>query len=110
MTTSALPSTRIPASTSADPPASSKPPPVCSWISATTNGRYAPNGSDPAEPDMTITYPPEPDYMDGNVLAGPFAELFAVDVAAAATTCVGCGRRSRVAQLHVYVSGPGSVA
>jgi hypothetical protein len=59
---------------------------------------------------MTITEPPEFDYMDGNVLAGPFTELFAVDVAAAATTCAGCGRRSHVAQLHVYVSGPGSVA
>jgi hypothetical protein len=56
------------------------------------------------------TDPTEPSYIDGNVLAGPLAELFAVDVAAATTTCVGCGRRSRVAQLHVYVSGPGSVA
>jgi hypothetical protein len=56
------------------------------------------------------THPTEPTYLDGNVLAGPFAELFAVDVAAATTTCMGCGRRSRVAQLHVYVSAPGSVA
>lgn len=41
-------------------------------------------------------------YLDGNVLAGPFSELFAVDVTTAVTTCAGCGRRDRVAALHVY--------
>ena len=51
-----------------------------------------------------------PNYTDGNALAGPLAELFAVDVTLAATTCVGCGRRSKVAQLHVYAAGPGTVA
>lgn len=52
----------------------------------------------------------EPSYTDGNMLGGPFAELFAVDLTEATTTCVGCGRRSRVAQLHVYAAGPGTVA
>jgi len=52
----------------------------------------------------------EATYTDGNAMAGPLAELFSVDVSAAATTCAGCGRRSHVAQLHVYASGPGAVA
>jgi hypothetical protein len=50
------------------------------------------------------------DYIDGNGLAGPFAEVFTVDLTSAITTCVECGRRSAVAQLHVYMSGPGAVA
>ena len=49
-------------------------------------------------------------YIDGNSLAGPLAELFAVDVSIAATTCAGCGRRSQLAQLLVYSGGPGTVA
>jgi len=49
-------------------------------------------------------------YIDGNGLAGPFAELFAGEMTGAATTCVACGRESAVAQLRVYMSGPGAVA
>ena len=49
-------------------------------------------------------------HIDGNAIAGPLAELFAVDVTTASTTCAGCGRRSEVAQLLVYSGGPGSVA
>jgi hypothetical protein len=49
-------------------------------------------------------------YIDGNALAGPLAELFAVELTHAVTTCVGCGRRSRVAQLHAYATAVGSVA
>jgi hypothetical protein len=49
-------------------------------------------------------------YTDGNALAGPLGDVFAVDVTVGMTTCVGCGRRSRVAELHVYATGPGSVA
>ena len=49
-------------------------------------------------------------YIDGNGLAGPFAEVFAGELTGAATTCVSCGRQSCVAQLHVYMSGPGAVA
>ena len=52
----------------------------------------------------------QPTHIDGNQLAGPLAELFAVDLTDAATICVHCGRRSRVAQLHVYASEAGSVA
>jgi Family of unknown function (DUF6510) len=49
-------------------------------------------------------------YTDGNALAGPLAELFAIDVTVGATTCAECGRRSHVAELRVYAAGPGSVA
>lgn len=49
-------------------------------------------------------------YIDGNGLAGPLAEVFAVELTEASTTCVGCGRESSVAQLRVYMSGPGAVA
>jgi hypothetical protein len=50
--------------------------------------------------------------MDGNVLAGPLRELFAVEVTAADGRCAGCGMRGPVASLHVYGSedGPGLVA
>jgi hypothetical protein len=49
-------------------------------------------------------------HRDGNVLAGPLAELFAVDVTVAVTICAGCGRRARVAELRVYDAGPGLIA
>jgi hypothetical protein len=52
----------------------------------------------------------EPTYLDGNALAGPLSELFAVDISIADMTCAGCGLRSRTAQLHVYAAGPGTVA
>jgi Family of unknown function (DUF6510) len=49
-------------------------------------------------------------FQDGNVLAGPLGEVFAVDITAAVTTCGGCGRRGPVAELHVYGSDLGMVA
>jgi pyruvate/2-oxoacid:ferredoxin oxidoreductase beta subunit len=49
-------------------------------------------------------------YQDGNALAGPLRELFAVDVTAAVTTCVGCGRTGQIATLQVYGGELGSVA
>ena len=50
------------------------------------------------------------DYEDGNVLAGPLAEVFAVDVTAAIGQCIGCGRTGAVATLRVYSRAPGLVA
>lgn len=50
------------------------------------------------------------DYADGNLLAGPLADLFAVDLTVARTTCSGCGKVDAVAALHVYVVGEGYVA
>jgi hypothetical protein len=49
-------------------------------------------------------------HLDGNVLAGPLRELFAVDVTSARTECVGCGQRGSVAELETYLGGPGVVA
>jgi Family of unknown function (DUF6510) len=50
--------------------------------------------------------------MDGNMLAGPLRELFAMDVTVADSQCAGCGLQSPVAALHVYGSAdaPGFVA
>jgi hypothetical protein len=40
--------------------------------------------------------------MDGNALAGPMRELFAVDVTTAAGQCAHCGLYGPVAAMHVY--------
>lgn len=52
----------------------------------------------------------ENDFEDGNALAGPLAEIFAVDVTVAETECVGCGATDSVAALRVYSRAPGYVA
>jgi hypothetical protein len=49
-------------------------------------------------------------YTDGNSLAGPLREVFAVDVTAATGRCAGCGLASPVAALRVYGPAPGLVA
>jgi hypothetical protein len=49
-------------------------------------------------------------YEDGNALAGPLAEIFALDVTSAVGRCAGCGRPGPVAQLRVYRHAPGWVA
>ncbi|MEV0394850.1 DUF6510 family protein [Polymorphospora rubra] len=49
-------------------------------------------------------------YVDGNALAGPLRELFAVDMTAADGRCVSCGLEAPVAALLVYDHGPGLVA
>jgi Family of unknown function (DUF6510) len=48
--------------------------------------------------------------VDGNALAGPLSDLFAIDVTAASVTCAGCGTRQPIAVLAVYSGGPGLVA
>lgn len=48
--------------------------------------------------------------LDGNALAGPLGEVFAVDVTTARVICVGCGARRTLAALEVYGGGPGLVA
>jgi hypothetical protein len=50
------------------------------------------------------------DYEDGNVLAGPLGEIFAVDLTAAVACCAGCGQSGPVAMLRVYGRAPGLVA
>ena len=50
------------------------------------------------------------DYTDGNVLAGPLREVFAVDVTTAVGRCASCGRTESIAALRVYTRAPGLVA
>jgi hypothetical protein len=50
------------------------------------------------------------EYEDGNALAGPLREVFAMDVTAAGCRCVGCGTTGPVAALRVYRHAPGLVA
>ena len=57
---------------------------------------------DPATRDYT--------YEDGNALAGPLSEIFAVDVTAAVGHCTNCGSTGPLARLHVYGPEPGLVA
>ena len=47
---------------------------------------------------------------DGNALAGPLSEVFAVEVTSAVARCDGCGRTSAVGSLAVYGPDPGMVA
>jgi hypothetical protein len=49
-------------------------------------------------------------YEDGNALAGPLGEIFAVDLTSAITWCTTCGRTGALAELHVYRFAPGLVA
>ena len=46
---------------------------------------------------------------DGNALAGPLSEVFAVEVTTDVARCRGCGRSSPVAALVVYGPDPGLV-
>jgi hypothetical protein len=50
------------------------------------------------------------DYLDGNAVAGPLSELFAVDLTAAIAQCNGCGHTTVFADSRVYVDAPGMVA
>jgi hypothetical protein len=54
--------------------------------------------------------PDDDAYQDGNALAGPLSEIFAVDVTAAVGRCSGCGSTGPVARLRVYGPEPGLVA
>jgi hypothetical protein len=46
---------------------------------------------------------------DGNLMAGPLSELFALDVTVAVVRCRGCGTAAEVATLRVYGPEPGLV-
>lgn len=48
--------------------------------------------------------------LDGNVLAGMLAELFAVDVTALRARCTRCGHVAAIAEAVVYPDAPGLVA
>src|SRR6266545_4115174 len=49
-------------------------------------------------------------YADGNALAGPLREIFAVELTSATGRCASCGRTDTVAALRVYLDAPGAVA
>ncbi|MGO8885288.1 MAG: DUF6510 family protein [Streptosporangiaceae bacterium] len=49
-------------------------------------------------------------YCDGNALAGPLGEVFAVDMTAATGRCASCGHTGPVSALRVYDRAPGLVA
>lgn len=49
-------------------------------------------------------------HLDGNALAGPLREIFAVDVTGATSRCAACGLSGAVGALHVYANAPGMVA
>jgi Family of unknown function (DUF6510) len=46
---------------------------------------------------------------DGNTLAGPLSEVFAVEVTTAVGRCRGCGTSSQLATFRVYGPDPGFV-
>ena len=48
-------------------------------------------------------------HLDGNMLAGTFADLFSFDVTTATARCAGCGAVAELATAMVYVSDAGSV-
>jgi hypothetical protein len=48
--------------------------------------------------------------LDGNAAAGVLHDLFARDMTTAAYECTSCGRTGVVAELAVYMAGPGTVA
>jgi hypothetical protein len=47
--------------------------------------------------------------LDGNAAAGPLAEIFAVDLAAAVVTCGGCGAQGPLAEHDLYADAPALV-
>ena len=53
---------------------------------------------------------PEFGYVDGNALAGPLRELFAVEMTGASGVCAHCGYAGPVATLRVWQHAPGLVA
>jgi hypothetical protein len=48
-------------------------------------------------------------FYDGNTLAGPLSEVFAVELTTAAGRCRSCGTTSQLATFRVYGPGPGFV-
>lgn len=49
------------------------------------------------------------DALDGSAAAGPFAEVFGVDVSTATVTCGGCRSSAVFAEQHAFLGGPGTV-
>jgi len=47
--------------------------------------------------------------LDGNAIAGPLLEHFGTEMTAAWGSCALCAATTQVAELRVYMSGPGTV-
>ena len=50
------------------------------------------------------------DALDGNAIAGELFAAFGREMTTTVGTCASCGAKSAIAELPVYVSGPGTVA
>lgn len=48
-------------------------------------------------------------HLDGNMLAGAFADLFTFEITTATARCASCGAMSPLATAMVYASDAGSV-
>jgi Family of unknown function (DUF6510) len=48
--------------------------------------------------------------LDGNAIAGDLFAAFGHEMTAVVGTCTSCGTPSPIAELRVYISGPGAVA
>lgn len=53
---------------------------------------------------------PSYDYLDGNAAAGELSKVFAVDITTAKARCAECGTTKCLAEVHLYMHGPGLVA
>lgn len=49
------------------------------------------------------------DVLDGNAIAGALADVFGAEMTEAAGACAHCGAQGQVAELTVYLRGPGTV-
>jgi Family of unknown function (DUF6510) len=49
-------------------------------------------------------------WSDGNALAGPFQDVFRVEVTTAIGRCTNCGRTGPMAEVRVFDHAPGLVA
>jgi hypothetical protein len=50
------------------------------------------------------------DALDGNAIAGELFAAFGHEMTTVIGTCTSCGASTAIAELPVYVSGPGTVA
>ena len=48
--------------------------------------------------------------LDGNAIGGLLYDLFGQEMTVSTGFCRSCGQRARVAELHVYMRAPGTVA
>jgi hypothetical protein len=49
------------------------------------------------------------DVLDGNAIAGLLSEVFGTEMTTSVGTCGSCGAASQLAELAVYLPGPGTV-